>query len=86
MVSRGGEQRPEAFAGLRAELAVVLVFGAIAALLIVGLDLRRWVELALLAAIGFAAGGWMAVRTRAAERRALGGREPREGGGGPEQE
>lgn len=64
----GAGDRPAAFDGLRAELAVVMVFGVVAALLIVGLELGRWLELGLLAAVGFSAGGWMAARTRRAVR------------------
>ncbi|WP_435105648.1 hypothetical protein [Arhodomonas sp. AD133] len=64
--------RHGAFDGVRRELAVVLLAGVIAALVVVGLDLARWLELVLLAIIGFAAGGWVAIRTRAAERIAAG--------------
>ncbi len=64
--------RHSAFDGVRRELAVVLLAGVIAALVVVGLDLARWLELVLLAIVGFAAGGWVAIRTRVAERMAAG--------------
>ncbi|MCS4504685.1 hypothetical protein NYO91_11415 [Arhodomonas aquaeolei] len=82
MVARDdGDRRPAAFAGLRYELGVVMIFGVVAALLIVGLDLGRWVELVLLAVVGFGAGGWIAVRVRLAEQRALADEQAETGDG-----
>jgi len=57
---------------VKLELAIVIGL-AIGVLLVVWrLDAGHWVELGLLAATGFGAGGWLAFRTRRAVNRLTG--------------
>lgn len=56
------------FDAIKIELAVILGLVVGVLLIIWRLDLSHGLELALLAVLGFGAGGWLAARTRQAER------------------
>lgn len=57
---------PDRFNAVKIELAVILGLVVGVLLVIWRLDLGHFLELALLAGVGFGAGGWLAMRTRQA--------------------
>lgn len=59
-----GTGAPGRFDGVKLELAVAMLFAMAAAIVVAVVQAPPWLELLVLAAVGFTAGGWVAVRTR----------------------
>jgi len=68
---RGREvsQQPGPLDKVKLELAVVLGLALGVLVVVLRLELGEWIEVGLLALVGFACGGWLAARTRGVLRR-----------------
>lgn len=62
-------QQPGPLDKVKLELAVVLGLVVGVLVVVLRLELGQWTELAVLAAVGFGCGGWLAARTRGVLRR-----------------
>ena len=65
------DTRPAArpYDGVKLELGVALVAAMAAGITVFAMDAPAWMELLLVAAVGFGCGGWIAVRTHGVARR-----------------
>jgi len=56
---------PEArLAGIKLDLGIIVLICIVAGIAVLKLNYPNWLEMAGLAVLGFACGGWLAVRTR----------------------
>lgn len=69
----------DAFAGLKIELAAVVLLDVVAVSVFAAVELPAWQELAALAAVGVGTALWLVVRVRRLGRRLAAGKERGQG-------
>lgn len=69
LARRGDNASASPFDGVKIELAIVMLVALGCAIVIMRLSLGGWAGLSAMAGVGFACGGWVALRTRGVVKR-----------------
>lgn len=57
------QRAPSRFAGVKIDLGVIILLCVGVAVAVIRLDYPNWLELVVLAGVGFVCGGWLAIRS-----------------------